>query len=101
MQRGMMIVVGALGSVVLMVLALWFWQHAPAVAAGSSDPAVVAWAVRLSAVGLAAAAQAALLSFVVAKVYQRGPLERGITWGAVMLLTLALVSALALGLAGR
>jgi hypothetical protein len=101
MQRGFMIAIGGFGSVVLMVLALWCWQHAPAVAAGYTEPAVVAWAVRLSAVGLAAAAQAALLSFVVARVYRRGRLEKGMTWGAVMLLTLALVSALALGWAGR
>ena len=95
---------GAVASVVLLVVGLWAWQHAAEVASdgGAARPYVAAWAVRSAAVAAGAAAQAVLLIAVVGRVYRReGALEDVLRLSAVLVFVVALVSAVALGLAGR
>ena len=100
----MSLVGGALASVALLVAGLWAWQHAGKVAADSAAarPYVATWAVRSAAVAAAAAAQAVLLVAVVGRVYRRhGVLDDVLRLTAVLVFAVALVSAVALGLAGR
>ena len=100
----MSLVGGAVASVVLLVASLWAWQHAAEVASdgGAARPYVAKWAVRSAAVAAAAAAQAVLLIAVVGRVYGRhGVLDDVLRLTAVLVVAVALVSAVALGLAGR
>ena len=95
---------GAFVSVALTVLALWAWQHAAEVAGdgGAARPYVAKWAVRSAAVAAAAAAQGVLLVAVVGRVYaRRGALDDVLRLSALLVFTVATVSAVALGLAGR
>ena len=96
--------IGGIVAVALMVVALWAWQHAAEVASdgGAARPYVAAWAVRSAAVAAAAAAQGVLLVAVVGRVYQRhGPVDAALRLSAAIVFMVALVSAVALGLAGR
>jgi len=88
-------------AVVLVILGLWFWQHASSLTQTYEQPQLVSWAVRLLGVGLAALAQVILLTLVLPVVYRSGRAERTLTVCAGMVVALALVSAIALGLAGR
>ena len=100
----MSLVGGAVASVVLLVASLWAWQHAAEVASdgAAARPYVATWAVRSAAVAAAAAAQAVLLIAVVGRVYGRhGVLDDVLRLTAVLVFAVALVSAVALGLAGR
>jgi len=100
--RAASLVGGAAVSLGLMVLGLWAWQHAAEVANGAARPYVAKWAVRGVAVAAAAAAQAVLLVAVVGRVYRRqGALDEVLRLSAVLVFLVALVSAAALGLAGR
>jgi hypothetical protein len=97
---------GAMGAVALMVLGLWAWQHAAEVATdtlgSTAQPYVAKWAVRSAAIAAAAAAQAVLLTAVVGRVYGRqGALDAVLRLSALLVFAVALVSAVALGLAGR
>jgi hypothetical protein len=102
--RAVALVGGAVASVVLVVVALWAWQHAAEVAGDSAAarPYVATWAVRSAAVAAGAAAQAVLLFAVVGRVYARGGmLDDVLRLASVLVFAVALVSAAALGLAGR
>ena len=69
---------------------------------GMSRPYVAKWAVRSAAVAAAAAAQGVLLVAVVGRVYaRRGALDDVLRLSALLVFTVATVSAVALGLAGR
>jgi hypothetical protein len=94
---------GAMAALVLMVMALWAWGRAGWMSADATRPDVARWAIRSGAVSVAAIAQFVLLTFVAAPVF-RSP--RRLT-ADLMRLTVgtvagvAMVSAVALGLAGR
>jgi hypothetical protein len=91
-------------SAALLVVGLWAWQHAAEVASDSASarPYVAKWAVRSAAVAAGAAAQAVLLIAVVGRIYdRRGILDDVLRLSAVLVFAVALVSAVALGLAGR
>ena len=97
---------GAVASVALLVVGLWAWQHAAEVATdalgATAQPYVAKWAVRSAAIAAAAAAQALLLTAVVGRVYGRhGALDAVLRLSALLVFAVALVSACALGLAGR
>lgn len=103
-MRTVLLVGGAVASGALTVLALWAWQNAAEVAgdAAPARPYVATLAVRSAAIAAAAAAQAVLLVVVVGRIYGRtGVLEDVLRLSTVLVFVVALVSAVALGLAGR
>lgn len=90
-------------AVALMLLALWVWQGAPGVpvegqAARSES---MAWALRSLAVAVAALAQLVTLRLVIGRIYRRGTLDDALCLSSAVACVIALVSATALGLAGR
>lgn len=101
MHGRILIVLGSLATVAMMLMALWGWQHAAQVVSDWSRPGVAAWSVRCLALGLAAGAQVVCMSLVVGRLYRRDSLADAFALLAGLLCTLSLVSALALGLAGR
>ena len=101
MHGRIIILLGGVLTVALMLAALWGWQHAEQVVHGWSRPGVAAWSVRCLAIGLAAGAQIVCLVLVVGRIYQRDFVNEVLQLIAGLLCTLALVSAIALGLAGR
>ena len=103
-MRWISVVSGGAAAVLLMFLALWAWQHSAELASdgGAARPYVAKWAVRSAAVAAGAAAQAVVLVAVVGRVYRRqGALDDVLRLSAVVVFLVALVSAAALGLAGR
>ena len=103
-MKAVSLVGGGMVSVALMVLGLWAWQHAAEVATdgGAARPYVATWAVRSAAVAAAAAAQAVLLVVVVGRVFRRHrALDDALRLSALLVLVVSLLSAVALGLAGR
>jgi hypothetical protein len=103
----------AIIALALVVSALRVWSQASSLADGFTRPEVEAWGIRSAAIALAAAAQALVLMVVLKRrvrddgntllppIQRRDRLSRflGISAGAVS--GIALVSAVALGLAGR
>jgi len=85
----------------LVAASLWGWQHANHLADAWARPDVAEWAVRSAAVGVAAVAQLLLATLVVGAYYRRGWFDRLLGVAAGLALGVALVSAVALGLASR
>jgi glycogen synthase len=85
----------------LMVASLWAWQQAPHLVFDADRPDIALWAVRTTAVAAAALAQAVLLLFVVGRIYRTRGLDIVLRVLTATVFTVALVSAIALGLAGR
>src|SRR5215203_3312747 len=93
---------GAVGALVLMVAALWAWARAGWIAADATRPDVARWAVRSAAVAAGAVAQLLLLTFIAGRMFRHRNLNADaarLTMGLVA--GVAIVSAVALGLAGR
>src|SRR5215207_1292365 len=93
---------GAAVALVLMVAALWTWGRAGWIAADATRPEVARWAVRSAAVAAGAVAQLLLLTFVAGRVFRHRDFTADVarlTVGVVA--CIAIVSAVALGLAGR
>ncbi|HSV16467.1 MAG TPA: hypothetical protein VLI90_19550 [Tepidisphaeraceae bacterium] len=86
---------------ILMVASLWAWQQAPHLVFDADRPDIALWAVRTTAVAAVALAQAVLLLFVVGRIYQTRGLDIVLRVLAAAVFTVALVSAIALSLAGR
>jgi hypothetical protein len=95
------IVFGGMMTVALMLAALWGWQHAGRIVEDWSRPGIGAWSIRCLAIGVAAGAQIICLTLVVGRLYSRDLFAEVMKLVAGLLCTLALVSAIALGLAGR
>ena len=94
--------IGTMIALVLMVTALWAWGRAGWIAADATRPDVARWAVRSGAVSVAAVAQLVLLTFVAAPIFRRRNFSADLARLAVSVVAcVALVSAVALGLAGR
>ncbi len=85
----------------LIVAGLWLWQHAAIIASDASRPDVAGWAVRSGAVAAVAAAQALLSLFVVVAFFQRDAFTIAVRFTAGFVGGAAIVSAVALGFAGR
>jgi hypothetical protein len=110
--------IAAVIAVGLVVAGLWAWNEAGRLAMFWNRPDVGAWGIRSGAVASAAGAQALLLACVAGKLFRRGVavgsetagsagaprrdvLGMGLKIGAGVVCAGALVSAVALGLAGR
>jgi len=94
--------VGSAVALLLMVTALWAWGRAGWIAADATRPDVARWAVRSAAVAAGAIAQLLLLTFIAGRVYRHRNFNSDVarlTMGLVA--GIAIVSAVALGLAGR
>ncbi len=96
-----MIGAGSIVGAALMVACLWVWQQAPHLAVDADRPDVVLWAVRSAAVAAGALAQTVLLVLVVGNLYQTKLSDRVLQVLTASLFAASLVSAIALGMAGR
>jgi len=94
----MVIVLISLG---LIIGGLWLWQHAAMLASDASRPDVAGWALRSGAVAAVAAAQALLSVFVTSAIYPRDFFASALRFTAGLVGGAAIVSAVALGFAGR
>ena len=92
---------GALAAVLLVVAALWSWGRAWQIAENAHRPQVAVWAVRSGALSALAAAQVLVITCAVGALYQRRPVDEMLRLLAGLVATIALVSAVALALAGR
>ena len=95
------IAVGVALAISLMILALWAWQQASRISFEADRPELVLWAVRCAAVAAAALAQTVLLTLVIGNVYRTRTLDIALRVLTAAVFTVALVSAVALGLAAR
>jgi hypothetical protein len=115
MKTRIVVTVSALASLSLVVTALWAWSEAARLSDGLTRPEVHTWAVRSAAVAAAAAAQALLLTVVIKRRHRedpndlslfpaydrRDPVGKFLGACAGLVSAVALVSAIALALAGR
>jgi hypothetical protein len=92
---------GGIGAVALVVAALWARGHAPQLADNAHRPEVAMWAARCAAVSMATGAQVMLLTVVIGAMYRRRFSDDVMRLTAALACTLALVSAVALALAGK
>jgi hypothetical protein len=99
--KGLSVALGSTAAMALVMAALWIWQNAASLVGECSSPSVALWAVRCATAALAAGAQLVLLTFVVAQVYGRDLLVDLLRVLVGLGCSIALVSAIALGLAGR
>ncbi len=91
---------GTLVGAALMVACLWLWQQAPHLAWEADRPEML-WAVRSAAVAAGALGQTIVLVLVVGNLYRARLPDRLLQLLTAGLFAAALVSAIALGLAGR
>lgn len=96
-------VLGALWAIGLLVLALWAWRRGEEIAVylGAHNQAIVTWSARCAAVALAAAAEGLLAMLVIGNLWRRDAFTSAVGLSAALIFMLSLVSAVALGLAGR
>lgn len=106
--RKIVVVAAGILALSLMVLALWAWGQAGPLTAYATRPEVARWAVRSAAVSAGATAQLLVLTLVIGQLQQRQRrFRRSSVTSNVMRITaglvgsVALISAIALGLAGR
>ncbi len=92
---------GALAAICLVVAALWCWGRAWQIAESAHRPDVAVWAVRSGALSALAAAQVLVITCAVGALYRRRPVDQMLRLLAGLVATIALVSAVALALAGR
>jgi hypothetical protein len=88
-------------SVALVVAGLWLWTHAGFLASDASRPDVAGWAIRSGGVAAVATAQALLSYFVIAASFRRDFFTSIVRFTAGLVGGAAIVSAVALGFAGR
>ena len=88
-------------AIVLMVSCLWAWQSAGEFAVDASRPYVATLAARSAAIALGAAAQVLVLTLVVGRIYRRQLVDDVLKLSAAAVMLVALVGAVALGLAAR
>ena len=101
MRSKILTLVGGLGAIVLAMTAIWLWQNALYLSMGTTRPEVARWAVYSGAIALMAAGQVVLVTCVVGNLYDRGTFDKVFKLLAASVLMISLVSAVALGLAGR
>ena len=101
MARRLTTILGSFAAFSMLVAGLWAWNDARHLADASTRPEVTLWALRAAAVALAAAAQAMILTFVVSRIYRRDLFSDVLRVFAGLIAAIALICAIALGLAGR
>jgi hypothetical protein len=102
MNRWISIVLGSVMTMVLMVLAMWIWEHAASLTdTWATRRPVATLAIWSGAVGLIAAAQLILLVFVIERIYRRDLFGELLKLTAGLICTVASVGAIALGFASR
>jgi hypothetical protein len=103
MRTTLCVLSGGLLAAALVLLALYGWQHAVALAelADPARPAAAVLAVRSGAVAAAALGQLLLLILVVGRLYPRRLVDEVLRLGAGLVAALAFVGAVALAIAGR
>jgi hypothetical protein len=92
---------GAFAAILLVVAALWGWGRAWQIAENAHRPHVAVWAVRSGALAALAVAQVLVITCAVGALYRRRPVDQMLRLLAGLVATIALVSAIALALAGR
>ena len=93
--------IGAISAVVLAVASIWLWQNARYLSLDMTRPEVARYAVFSASVAICAAAQVVLITCVVGNLYRQGLFDRVFKFLAAGIGMVSLVSAVALGLAGR
>ncbi len=92
---------GAVVGVVLTVIALWAWQSGPGLGVESDNPKMVLLAVRSAAVASAALGQTVLLVMVVGNLYRTRMIDVALRVMTAAVFAVSVVSAIALGIAGK
>jgi len=95
------ILLASLLSIAMVVLSMVAWSRAFRWSESATRPDVALWAVRSAAVALAAGAQAILTSTLLRSMYRRDLFSDLLRKLAGAVAAIALISAIALGLAGR
>ena len=98
------ILLSALLAGVMVVVGVWAWQQAQDLVLdhwNAGRPELAEWAIRSAAVAVVALAQVIIMLFVAGRVYQRRTLDSVLTFTAGVVFALALVCAIACGLAGK
>lgn len=101
MATRMSVVLGGVVSMILMVIALRAWTQAANLSVNATRPDVAWWAVRSGAIALMALAQTIGLIWVVGKLFQRNLADDLLKMLSLGVTAIALVAAVALGLASR
>ena len=101
MATRMSVLVGGAVSMILMVIALRAWTQAANLSVSATRPDVAWWAVRSGAVALMALAQTVSMIWVVGKLFQRNLADDLLKVLSLGVTAVALVAAVALGLASR
>lgn len=98
------ITLGAIAMAVVLVSgAIWIWQDAPdrLVEWDAARPLARLWAIRCGAIALASVAQVLVVVLAIGNLYSRRSLDHALRLGFSIMAVLAMVSAVALGLAAR
>ena len=101
MAGKMLMAIGVVISTTLILIALWAWQQGPHLAVDADKPQVILWAVRTAAIAAGALAQTVMLVLVIGNIYQTRAIDVLFRLMTGMVFAVSLVSAIALGLAGR
>jgi hypothetical protein len=99
--KSFLISLGLIVSTGLVLISLWAWQEAPHLQLDADRPEVILWAVRTAAIAAGALAQTVMLVLVVGNIYRTRAVDVLLRFMTGMVFAVALVSAIALGLAGR
>jgi hypothetical protein len=100
-ERHLLTLAATLAAVGLMVIALWAWGQSALLAQTGSRPQIMLWAIRSAAIAAGATAQLLMVTLIIGSFYRRGLLAHLAGVFATLVAMLALVSAIALGLAGK
>jgi hypothetical protein len=95
------IAVGLVVSTALILISLWAWQQAPHLQMDADKPEVILWAVRTASVAAGALAQTVLLVLVIGNIFRTRAIDVLFRVLTAAVFAVSLVSAIALGLAGR
>ena len=101
MHSKIVALLGGACAITLGMAGIWIWQRAYVLAREATRPQVAEWGICSAAIALFAAAQVILAIFVIGRLYHRGLFDKVFKLFAAGVLMVSLVSAVALGLAGR
>jgi hypothetical protein len=88
----------------MILVGVWAWQEAQDLVLdhwSAARPELAEWAVRNAAIAIVALAQIIILTFVAGRIYGRRTLDSVLTLTAGVVFALALVGAIACGVAGK
>lgn len=103
MYRNIAIGLSGIWMVGLVVLGLFAWRHAGDLGRliGWQQPSLGLWSVRCAGIALISGAQAILLGMVVQRLFRPDPLSSALRLSALFVAMVGVVTAIALGFAGR